>query len=127
MHVHCYAEQSTPYTFLVLWSDVFDYNTIVETKNVEFYEDIYPLFEKIFHAHVGRNTDKNIDKTPNEGLRSKRAMKEFFFGGDYYTYFIDSDPMTYFNAISFFDAFFLQNKTWELVDLPPRAKPISCN
>jgi len=38
-----YVEHSVAYRFLVLKSDVIEHNTIVETKNVEFFEHIFPL------------------------------------------------------------------------------------
>ena len=38
-----YDEHSVAYRFLVLQSDVLDYNTIVETKNAEFFEHVFPL------------------------------------------------------------------------------------
>jgi len=39
----CYAEHSAAYKFLVLNSEIIERNTIVETKNVEFIEHIFPL------------------------------------------------------------------------------------
>jgi len=38
-----YAEHSAAYRFLILNSDIIERNTIVETKNVEFFEHIFPL------------------------------------------------------------------------------------
>ena len=38
-----YAQQSSAYRFLVLKSNILDHNTIVETKDAEFFENIYPL------------------------------------------------------------------------------------
>ena len=38
-----YAEHNVAYRFLVLNSDIIERNTIVETKNVEFFEHIFPL------------------------------------------------------------------------------------
>jgi hypothetical protein len=43
-----YAGNSVAYRFLVLKSDVLDYNTIIETKNAYFFKHIYPLNEKFF-------------------------------------------------------------------------------
>ena len=37
-----YAEHSAAYRFLILKNDVLDCNTIVETKNVEFFEHVFP-------------------------------------------------------------------------------------
>ena len=45
-----YASNSAAYIFLVLKSDVLECNTIIETKNVEFFEHIFPLSEKISHT-----------------------------------------------------------------------------
>ena len=42
----CYAENRAAYRFLVLKSDVLSCNTIVETKNVEFLENVFPLKTK---------------------------------------------------------------------------------
>ncbi|KAL4342069.1 hypothetical protein GQ457_08G033670 [Hibiscus cannabinus] len=38
-----YAEHSVAYRFLVLRSDILEKNTIVETKNAEFFEHVFPL------------------------------------------------------------------------------------
>jgi len=38
-----YVELSVAYKFLVLNNDIIERNTIVDTKNVEFFEHIYPL------------------------------------------------------------------------------------
>ena len=38
-----YVEHSVAYRFLVLKSDMHDCNTIIETKNVECFEHIFPL------------------------------------------------------------------------------------
>jgi len=38
-----YAENSVAYRFLILSSDIIERNTIVEKKNVEFFEHIFPI------------------------------------------------------------------------------------
>ena len=43
-----HANNSAAYRFLVLKSDILESNTIIETKNAEFFEHIFPLFEKNF-------------------------------------------------------------------------------
>ena len=70
--------------------------------------------------------------------KSKRIGKENSFANDFYTFLIDNDPQTYYDAISSFDALLskediktkinstTQNRTWILVDLPLEAKPIGC-
>jgi hypothetical protein len=46
-----YAGNNVAYRFLVLKSDVIDYNTIIETKNEIFFKHIYSLNEK-FLMHL---------------------------------------------------------------------------
>jgi hypothetical protein len=46
-----YAGNNVAYRFLVLKSDVIDYNTIIETKNENFFKHIYSLNEK-FLMHL---------------------------------------------------------------------------
>ncbi|XP_070030752.1 uncharacterized protein [Nicotiana sylvestris] len=137
--------KGTAYRFLVVKGDVLENNTIVETKNAEFFENIFPLkFEKISNAPIIPSDNiSNVSIIKNdfgsEDLRrSKRSRKEKSFDNDFYTYLVDNDPLTYSEAISSYDASFwkeaidveldsiLQNKTWILVDLPPGAKPIGC-
>ena len=45
-----YASNSAAYRFLVLKSDVLGFNTVIETKNAEFFKHIFPLYEKISRA-----------------------------------------------------------------------------
>ena len=51
-----YAKNSIAYKFIVLKNDVLDSNTIIEIKNAEFFEHIDPLFKKMSHAPVDKNT-----------------------------------------------------------------------
>jgi hypothetical protein len=44
-----YAGNSVAYRFLVLKSDVLNCNTIIEIKNAEFFEHIYPLKKNCIH------------------------------------------------------------------------------
>ena len=45
-----YASNSVAFRFLILKSGVLECNTIIETKNAEFLEHIFPLYEKISRA-----------------------------------------------------------------------------
>ena len=140
-----YAEHSAAYRFLVLKSDVLDSNTIIETKNAEFFEHMFPLkSSSISKAPVENSSeysDNSLDIIENEIKdlrRSKRQRKEKSFGNEFYTYLVDNDPLNFSEAISSSDAplwkeaikseidSLSQNKTWILVDLPPGAKPIGC-
>ena len=78
----------------------------------------------------------DMESSHDELRRSKRQRKEVSFGDDFYTYLIENEPSSYFEAISSPDTllwkeaikieldFILKNQTWELVDLPSGAKPI---
>ena len=114
-----YVEQSSTYRFLVLKSDVLDHNFIIETKNVEFFELIFPLkLESIPNTptqnipdipteNIPKVLTQNINDNTSEGLRrSKRQRKETSFGSDFYTYLARNDPITFSEAISSSDASF---------------------
>ena len=143
-----YSSNSAAYRFLVLKSDVLECNTIIEIKNVEFFEHIFPLSKKISHTptilddiensydeHMPTTMD-DMESSHDELRRSKRQRKEVSFRDDFYTYLIENESSFYFEAISFFDSLLwkeaiktefdsiLKNQTSKLVDLPSRAKPI---
>ena len=91
-----YASNSAAYRFLVLKSDVLESNTIIETKNAEFFEHIFPLSEQISHTptivdaeksydeHVPTSVD-DMESSHDESRKSKRQRKEVSFGDDFYT------------------------------------------
>ena len=54
-----YASNSAAYRFIVLISDVLEWNTIIETKNAEFFEHIFPLSKKISHTPTSVNDIEN--------------------------------------------------------------------
>ena len=107
-----YASNSAAYRFLVLKSDVLECNTIIETKNAEFFEHIFPLSKKIYHTptsvnYIENSYDEHVPTTlddmenSHDELRgSKRQRKEVSFGDDFYTYLIENEPSSYFDAIS---------------------------
>ena len=78
-----YDSNSAAYRFLVLKSDVLENNTIIETKNAELFEHIFPLFEQIYHTptivdavksydeHVPTSVD-DMESSHDELRRSKR-------------------------------------------------------
>ena len=81
-----YASNSATYRFLVLKSDVLESNTIIETKNAEFFEHIFPLSKQISHTptivdvvksydeHVPTSVD-DMESSHDELRRSKRRRK----------------------------------------------------
>lgn len=136
-----YADSSPAYRFLVIKSEVLELNTIIETKNASFFENIFPLKESVERPVKNSNVEPENEGNENEEIeprRSKRQRKETNFGDDFYTYLIDNDPLTYKEAVTSRDAPFwkeainseiesiMSNHTWELVDLPPGTKPIGC-
>ena len=82
-----YASNNAAYRFFVLKSDVLECNTIIETKNVEFFEHVFPLSEKIYRApttvdDVEKSYDEHVPTTVDdmksfhdELKRSKRQRK----------------------------------------------------
>ena len=102
-----YASNSIAYRFLVLKSDILECNTIIETKNVELFEHIFPLSEKISHVPIVVNDIENsynehvpttmddMESSHDELRRSKRQRSEFSFGEGFYTYLIENEPSSY--------------------------------
>ena len=99
------------YRFLVLKSDVLECNTIIETKNAKYFEQIFPLSEKNSHTptsvddiensydeHVPTTVD-DMESSHDELRRSKRQRNEVSFGDDFYTYLIENESSSYFEAI----------------------------
>ena len=121
-----YAEHSAAYRFLVLKSDVNEHNTIVETKNVDFFEHIFRLkVNDIVEQPIDNNSDAMC-----EGLRrSKRQRKEISFEDDFYTYLVENDRTSFLEATSALNAkqwnkvirteseSIETNNTWTLIDL----------
>ena len=142
------SKYSAAYRFLVIRSEnnVMEPNTIVETKNAEFFEHIFPMKISLARSSqpltVRPNSEPSeIQEEPSEIQelrRSKRVKRNTNLGDDFYTFLIDDDPQTYHEAISSPDAIFWKeaiktelesiknNHTWKLVSLPPGAKPIRC-
>jgi len=77
-----YVEHSDAYRFLVLKSDMIEPNTILETKDVEFFEHIFSL--KVSDK-VEQPIDNNSDVMCVGLRRSKRQRKETSFRDDFYT------------------------------------------
>jgi len=136
-----YVEHSAAYRFLVLKSDMIKCDTIMETKNVEFFEDIFPLGSSASSCII--SSLKQLVETYNEPIsedlrRSKKHGTEKSFGDDFYTYLIEDDPLSFSKAISSIDANLWEqairieidsikkNNKWTLVYLPEGANSIGC-
>jgi len=82
-----YAHHSASYRFLVIRSDnnAMEVNTIIETKNVEFFEHVFRLkihVDKPSHASSSSHTKESDDNEEIELRRSKKVRKETDFGKD---------------------------------------------
>jgi len=128
-----YVEYSAAYRFLVLKSDVIEYNTIVKTKSVEFFELIFPL--KVSET-LEQSTNNNNDVMCEVLRKSKRQRKETSFGDDFYTYLVENDPTSFLEATSFPVAklwdkairtkieSIQKNNTWTLVNCLKEQNPL---
>ena len=66
-------------------------NSIIETKNVDFFENIFP-WKKNGQRQVQRNLKvESSDPSELELRRSKRKRKEIILGDDFYTFLVDDD------------------------------------
>jgi len=92
-----YAKHSAAYRFLVLKSDIIERNTIVEMKNVEFFEHIFSLKSS---GTSEQPIDSVSDALCEDVRRSKRQRKETSFGDDFYTYLVENDPISFLEATS---------------------------
>jgi len=120
---------------------VLDCKTIIETKNVDFFEDIFPLRS---NASSSTNTSHEQPiETCSEPMcedlrRCKRQRVEKYFGEDFYTYLVEDDPLSFSEAISSSYANLWEqvikieidsikkNNIWTLVGLPRGARPTRC-
>ena len=85
-------------------------------KKAEFFEHIFPFFEKISLAptivdDIENSYDERVlttvddmESSHDELRRSKKQRKEFSFGNGFYTYLIENELSSYSQAISFADA-----------------------
>ena len=73
-----YAENSVAYRFLVTKSknSLVDVNTIIETNNADFFENIFPMKLNSEQQVQKRSRDETIEPSKFEPRRSKRDKKE---------------------------------------------------
>ena len=141
-----YAHNSAAYRFLVHESNTSDIhkNTIMESRNVLFFEYVFPCRYKEESSSLKRGLEtiyENSHKINNDGegkpRRNKRARTEKSFGLDFLTYVLGGEPQTFKEAATSLESlmwkeviksetdFILQNHNWELVDFPPGCKQLS--
>ena len=116
-------------------------NTIIESRNASFFENVFPYKSTQESNSSKRTHDTAIDSSQgqqddDEPRRSKRIRTSKFFGPDFLTYLLEDEPQSFKEAMSSLEAPYwkeaindevesiLQNHTWELVDLPPGSKPL---
>ncbi|XP_073153942.1 uncharacterized protein [Henckelia pumila] len=135
-----YAHNSNAYHFLVYESQIpyIHKNTIMQLRNALFFENVFPCKSKkepssFKRSHEAMEQEVNHEVEPR---RSKRARTEKFFGPDFITFMLESEPQIFKEAINssegpqwkeainFEIESILQNHTWKLVDLPPGSKPL---
>ncbi|PHT50337.1 hypothetical protein CQW23_10084 [Capsicum baccatum] len=115
-------------------------NTIIESDNGEFFENIYPY--KIRHEQSSGGSKRPRDE-PSENVhneenprRSTRQRTSTSFRLNSVTFLLENEPQAFRKVMSSSDSSFwkeavnseidsiLSNHTWELVDLPPENKPL---
>ena len=139
-----FANASAAYRFLVYKSEVHDIhvNTILESIDAEFFEDVFPYKESPMSAMYKRTRDEQstpmVQEQHTEPRKGSRIKKPKNFGPDFISFMTIGEPQTYKEAITSPEALswkeainsevesILQNHTWELVYLPPGSKPIGC-
>ena len=143
-----YNRNNTTYRFFVHESKIPDIqkNTIMESRNVSFFETTFPCNPVIERPKTSKRTheeenenEESEDENVGVVRRSKRQRIEKSYGSNFMTYLLEQgDPQTYKEAVTSPDRpmwkeaikseidSILQNHTWELVDLPPGSKPLGC-
>ncbi|KAF3648173.1 hypothetical protein FXO38_18296 [Capsicum annuum] len=114
-------------------------NKVIESDNVEFFENIYPYKTRHEQSSGGskRPRDELSENVHNEynPRRSTHQRTSTTFGSNFVIFLLENKPQTFKEAMSSSDSSFwkeainseidsiLSNHTWELVDLPPGNKP----
>ena len=87
-----YVQNSIAYRFLVVKSDVLEYNIIIEFYNASFFEHIFPMTNKEKPIAISHDLSDNVvEENDHELKRCKRNRKETSFGDDFYTYLVTDD------------------------------------
>ena len=143
-----YAYNSSAYRSLIHKSDVpsMNVNTIIESRNAVFFEEIFPYKSTQVSSSLKRNFESTSSTSHDQELMKemneveprcrKRAKTSQLFGPNFLTYMLEDEPQSFKEAISTSEAPFwkeainseiesiLQNHTWELVDLSPSCEPL---
>ena len=115
-------------------------NTIIESRNASFFENVFPykctqgsdLSKRTHDTKISNSQGQRDDDEPK---RSKRPGTSKSFGLYFLTYLLEDEPQRFKEAMSSPETpywkeaindeveFILKNPTWELVDLSPGSKP----
>ena len=101
-----YAINSSAYRFLVHKYDIPDIhvNTIIESRNASFFENIFPSKNACNGSSLKRIHDtatSDRDHESEEALRhSKRERTSKSFGPDFLTYLLENEPQSFNEAMS---------------------------
>ena len=107
-----YAHNSTAYRFQIYKSDIpnLHVNTIIESRNVSFFEEIFPYkstqesssLKRNFKSTSSSSHDQDLMEERNEvePRRSKRTKMSKSFGPDFLTYMLEDEPQSFKEAIS---------------------------
>ncbi|PHT63595.1 hypothetical protein T459_32530 [Capsicum annuum] len=137
-----YVKSCKACRFLVHKSEHLDINEnmVIESDNAKFFENIYSY--KLRHEQSSGGSkqpgDESIENKHNkENPRcSTRQRMSTSFGLDFVTFLLENEPQTFKEAMASSNLSFwkqavnseidsiLSNHTWELVDFPPRNKPL---
>ena len=133
-----YACNCSCYRFLVIKNDILESNTNIESENAIFFEHVFPLKNKEKELHDSIAISNDFVDDVQEIRRRKRARKENDYGNDFLAYVVEDEPVSYYDANKSVGAPFwleainnelesiMSNHIWELVELPPKVKPIGC-
>ncbi|KAK3036155.1 hypothetical protein RJ639_029892 [Escallonia herrerae] len=94
---------NSAYRFLVHKSEVdnIHVNTIMETRNAHFFEDVFPYKVAQERSSLERTSmDQDPSQEEDEPRRSKRARTSTSFGPDFLTFLLENESRTYSKAMS---------------------------
>ena len=107
-----YAHNSSAYWFLIHKSDVLDMNVnaIFESRNVVFFEEIFPYKSTQVSSSLKRNFESTSNTSHNQELmkernevkprHSKKAKTSKSFGLNFLTYMLEDEPQSFEEATS---------------------------
>ena len=108
-----YAHNNAVYRFLIHELNIPDIqkNTIMESRNASFFEDVFPCTSKEESSSSKRVLEiikENSQEQDRDGevepRSSKRARKEKYFGPYFMTFVLEGEPQTFKEAMNFIES-----------------------